>query len=131
MPVPTNGINRGLKRVLPRARPSRPTIAIVSGALENPSPPPDSSAAKSCSAGAVADGDADVPPAAASDGLGNRDLHVRSHPFPLTGTKWMVSVEPVAVTLAQPGADSPAAQLTTPSKSPIWRTSCSTDPCEV
>src|SRR5215472_7772295 len=83
--VPTNGMDRGLKRVLARARPSRPTIAIESGAFENPSPAVDSGAAKSCSAGpgeaalccgaladdvgAVADGGADVPPAAACDGF--------------------------------------------------------------
>ena len=51
--------------------------------------------------------------------------------MPLSGMKRKVKVEPLAVTLAQLALDSPAAQVTTPSKSPICITCSSRGPLEV
>jgi len=45
--------------------------------------------------------------------------------------KWNVRVEPVAVTLAQPGRLKPAAQETWPSEPPRLLTCSSNGPCDV
>src|SRR2546427_332719 len=51
-----------------------------------------------------------------------------AQPLPLTGMKWKTRDDWLLVTLAQPGEESPAPKLTTPSKSPIGATWGSRDP---
>jgi hypothetical protein len=51
-----------------------------------------------------------------------RDRGSLAQPLPLTGMKWKTRDDWLLVTSAQPGEESPAPKLTTPSKSPIGAT---------